>query len=312
MDNNFSFSKVLIIFTTMILFINCVEAKTSKKAKVSSCTPASVPTSLIIDSKTGRVLHAQNAKSKIFPASLAKLKTIKLAFEAIELGQLSWYKKLPVSAEAAKMPASKLGLKVGQTITVKDAVNALIVKSANDAAVVLAEAISGSEAKFVKLMNVRARQIGMSDTNFANASGWHHPNQKTTALDLAKLSMALKRDHPEFYPLFSQISFEYKGKVVHGHNHVMANYAGAEGLKTGFTCPSGFNLITAASRGNKALIGVVTGSNNKHHRDKKMVELLDKHFDMKTLPTTKGAIKKKSKALKIVQVKSKKRLLASS
>ncbi|RYE05867.1 MAG: D-alanyl-D-alanine carboxypeptidase [Rickettsiaceae bacterium] len=278
MKNNIIGQLLLFVIGFAALTQNTQAAKI--KRKPSSCTPASAQTSLVMDSKTGEILHAQNERLKVFPASLAKLMTLKLTFEALETGKLTLRRQLYVSQNAEKMPPSKLGLKKGSSISVADAINALIVKSANDGAVVLAEGIGGSEANFAKLMNNKAKQLGMHDTNFENASGLHHPIQKTTAIDLAKLSLSLKRDHPRFYPLFSQTSFDFKGVTINGHNRVMANYIGAEGLKTGFTCPAGFNLITSASRGNKALIAVVTGSNNRGHRDQKMVALLDKHFDV--------------------------------
>ncbi|MGI4775607.1 MAG: serine hydrolase [Janthinobacterium lividum] len=311
-------NKIFLLATIFIASTQIAEAAKVKK-KSSPCIPASAQTSLVMDSKTGEILHAQNERIKVFPASLAKLMTLKLTFEALESGKLTLKRKLYVSQNAEKMPPSKLGLKEGETISVQDAINALIVKSANDDAVVLAEGIGGSEANFAKLMNAKARQLGMHDTNFENASGLHHPKQKTTAIDLAKLSLSLKRDHPRFYPLFSQTSFEFRGNTIRGHNRVMANYVGAEGLKTGFTCPAGFNLITSASRGGKALLAIVTGSSNKGHRDQKMVTLLDKHFgvdkpvEVKLTPakiitaklvSTKAMKAKTTKASKVVVAKS--------
>ena len=244
----------------------------------------SPPTSLVVDVKTGKILHAQNANTRIYPASLTKLMTLYLTFESIESGRLSMNQKLKVSERAEKMKPCKLGLLKGESITLRDAILGVAIKSANDASVVLAETISKSEPKFAALMTARARQLGMKDTQFKNASGWHHPEQKTTPKDLAKLAIALKRDFPKFYHIFSKTSFVFKDNVINGHNSVTANYDGAEGLKTGYTIPSGFNLITTASKKNKTLVGVVTGGATASSRDKKMVKLLDENFEKHQLP----------------------------
>lgn len=235
-------------------------------------------TSLVVNSKTGRILHDENSHLPIYPASLTKLMTLYLLFEAIETGKLKMSQKLSVSKKAEKMLPTKLGLKASETITVKDCIAALAIKSANDVAVVVAESIKGTEAKFVELMNLRARQLGMKGTNFANASGWHDPSQKSTARDLAKLAIAIKRDFPKYYRVFAGNSFVFRGKLVKGHNKVNETYYGAEGLKTGYTVPSGYNLITAATRQDKTLIAVVTGERTSISRNEQIVKLLDKHF----------------------------------
>lgn len=270
------FCNLIILVNISINFAGIAEAKKLKKHIQTTLAP--IQTSLVVDAKNGKVLYAQNAKVRIYPASLTKIMTLYLAFEAVESGKLTMNQQLPVSSNAEKMRPLKLWLKAGEKISVRDAILGLVVKSANDAAVALAEAIAGSEAKFAKLMTIRAHQLGMKDTKFLNASGWHHPEQKTTAMDLVKLSIALKRDYPKFYPLFSKASFEFRGKVVNGHNRLVESYEGAEGLKTGYTIPAGFNLVTTASRSNKSLVGVVTGSKSRASRDRLMVQLLDKHF----------------------------------
>jgi D-alanyl-D-alanine carboxypeptidase (penicillin-binding protein 5/6) len=207
--------------------------------------------------------------------------TLYMLFEALEAGKFALNDKLHVSPNATRAHPSKLHLKAGEQISVREAILALIVKSANDAAIVVAENIAGSEQKFAKLMNIRAKQLGMKNSFFTNASGWHHPAQKTTPIDLAKLSIAIKRDFPQYYGFFAKTSFKFKGKQINGHNRLTANYPGAEGLKTGFTNPAGCNLITVATRNGKTLVGVVTGSNKAIARDKKMASLLDKHFGIK-------------------------------
>lgn len=283
------------------------KSKTSKSPKKAATTYSAPPeTSLVIDMEQGKVLHAQNAHLKIYPASLTKVMTLYLAFEALDQGKLSMNQKIPVSSRAENMRPSKLGLRKGEHIMVHDAVMGLIVKSANDAAVVLAEAIGGSsEDHFAKMMTKRAHDLGMRDTTFRNASGWHHPEQKTTAIDLAKLTLALKRDFPKYYTLFAKTSFVFKGQTINGHNRVMQKYAGAEGLKTGFTGPAGFNLITTASRGDKALVGVVTGGKSGKLRDNKMMALLDRHFGVPPKIEKKLASASSSRVTKVSMTKNK-------
>jgi D-alanyl-D-alanine carboxypeptidase (penicillin-binding protein 5/6) len=264
----------------IVFAITSVTQVTEAKKANKALSPPPIQTSLVVDAKTSKILHARNAQIRIYPASLTKLMTLYLMFESIKNGKLSLNKKLLVSEKAAKMPPCKLGLKVGETITVKEAILALIVKSANDVAVVVAENMQGSEKTFAHLMNVQAKKLGMNHTYFKNASGWHDPLQQTTAKDLAKLALALQRNHTNFYPLFAKNSFVFRGNIVNGHNRVTQYYQGAEGLKTGYTTPAGFNLVTTASKNGKSLIAVVTGGKTATSRDKKMVGLLDRHFNV--------------------------------
>jgi len=269
----------IVIYLSVSLGSVELAAAAEKRGKHRKSAYTPIQSSLIIDGSTGRVLHASNAKKQIYPASLTKVATLYLIFEAIEAGRLQLDQKLKVSAHAASAIPLKLGLKAGENISVKDIILAIIVRSANDASRVAAEHIGGSEEKFAKMMTIRARSLGMDHTTFANASGLHDPRQKSTAVDLAKLAIAIKRDFPQYYHLFSRTSFYYNGKEVKGHNRVTANYPGAEGLKTGFTNASGCNLITTATRENKSLIGVVIGGKTSAVRDQKMTTLLDAHFD---------------------------------
>lgn len=287
------FRKLLSLIAVIVLCAISVwniEAFAAKKAKAKIHKPVYNPTqaSLVVDGRTGKVLHAKNSKKQIYPASLTKVATLYLLFEALESGKLTLNQKLRVSKHAASAKPSKLHLKEGDTIKVKDLILGLSVKSANDAARVVAEALAGSEKKFARLMTVRARQLGMKHTVFKNASGWHHPEQKTTVIDLAKLAIAIKRDFPQYYHFFSKTSFVYNGKTIKGHNRITDIYPGAEGLKTGFHTPSGFNLITTATRGGKSLVGVVVGGRTSRDRDNKMVKLLDAHFKKKQNRNTKG------------------------
>ncbi len=276
-------------FAIILLTLPFFHASSSyaKKNQTFAQVAPAVQTSLIVDINTGKVLHSKNNKARIYPASLTKLMTLKMLFEAIKSGKLNMHSKLLVSASAEKMRPCKLGLMEGEYITVKEAILGLIVRSANDAAVVVAENLAGSEARFARMMTARAHQLGMKHTTFKNASGWHDPEQKTTAIDLAKLALSIRQDHKDLYPLFAMTSFKFRGKVINGHNHVTKKYVGAEGLKTGYTRPAGYNLVTIASRNNHTLLGVLTGNETAKIRDKKMMQLLDKHFEMIASKKTK-------------------------
>lgn len=259
-------------------------------------TASANTSTLVADTKSGFVLASKNANEQNYPASLTKVMTLYLAFEALENGLLKMDDKLPVSKHAAGQPKSKLYVKTGSTITVKEAVLALIVKSANDVAVVLAESLAPSEAEFAKMMTKTARELGMKNTTFKNASGLHHPEQKTTAQDMAILTIAMIDHHPNYYPLFSRTSFYYKGKLVKGHNTVVKKYKGAEGLKTGFVSAVGYNIISTAKKGNNRLVTVVMGYNTSQSRDKQAMNLLDKGF--KLIATQKNVSVKSKKSLK--------------
>lgn len=238
-----------------------------------------VQVSLVMNARTKKILYCRNAHIRIKPASLTKLATLYVVFEKLKKKQLSLNKTFITSIKASKQPQMSINLKTGDKIKLHEIIDALIIRSSNDAAVVLAEGISGSEKKFVVLMNSTAKKLGMNNTNFCNASGLNNNNQYTTARDLAKLSLALIRDFPEYYYLFKKQSFEYNGRTYNNHNHVTMNYKGAEGLKTGYINASGYNLITVAKRGKLRLIGIVIGSESWKERDSKMIALLDKHFN---------------------------------
>jgi D-alanyl-D-alanine carboxypeptidase (penicillin-binding protein 5/6) len=299
--------RICCVALSIFLTISIAEAKPKKRKSTRNIvthTQTRPQTSIIADARTGTVLHSENADRRIYPASLTKMMTLYMVFDALKQKKISLNTMLPVSKHAQSMRPSKLGLVNGQKISVGDAIMALIVKSANDVAVVVAEGLGGTEASFARAMNNKAKVIGMHKTHFVNASGWHDSRQVTTAVDMAKLGLALKRDFPGHYPLFKKTSFAFHGKVINGHNHVLKQYAGAEGLKTGYTGPAGFNLVTTASKMGMSLIGVVTGGSSAHSRDKKMMALLDKHFgvenvkyvalDNKTKVLNKKSVSKKS------------------
>jgi len=234
---------------------------------------------ILVDARTGEVLFADRADELRHPASLTKMMTLYMAFDALKAGRLRLDQRLPVSQHAASQSPTKLDLQPGSTISVEDAILAAAIKSANDAAVVLGEAMgNGSEDAFARLMTNRARQIGMSRTTFRNASGLPNPEQVTTARDFATLSQALYRDHRQFYHYFGYSEFEFQGRTIAGHNRVAQYYNGADGLKTGFIRASGFNLASSAERGGKRLVGVVFGGETAASRDRDMMAMLDRGF----------------------------------
>jgi len=234
--------------------------------------------SLIVDEQTGQVLHARNADDRKYPASLTKIMTLYMAFDALKHGQLHMTQKLPVSRRAAGMAPSKLGLKRGSTITVKDAIMALVTKSANDAAVVVAEAISGTEARFAQDMTRVARQLGMTRTTFRNASGLPNRQQQTTARDMAKLATRIRQDFPGYFQLFKTQKFTYQGRTYKNHNNLLRSYAGTDGIKTGYINASGFNLVATVERHGRRLIGIVFGGKTAKRRDRHLIKLFDKAF----------------------------------
>ncbi|MGR2740808.1 D-alanyl-D-alanine carboxypeptidase [Billgrantia sp. Q4P2] len=233
---------------------------------------------IVIDVESGDVLHAANADATRYPASLTKMMTLYMLFEALENGSMHMSQPLPVSSHAASMPASKLWLSAGSSITVEEAIKALVVRSANDVAVVVAEALGGTEANFGRMMTQRANELGMPNTVFRNASGLPDNAQVTTARDMATLSIRVMQDFPQYYHYFSTQSFTYRGTTHTSHNRLVRNYAGADGLKTGFIRASGFNVATSAIRDNRRIVSVVMGGFTAASRDTHMADLLDRGF----------------------------------
>ncbi|MFQ5775028.1 MAG: D-alanyl-D-alanine carboxypeptidase family protein [Kiloniellaceae bacterium] len=234
--------------------------------------------SIVVEFETGRVLHRVNADTRNYPASLVKMMTLYLAFEALERGNLTLDQELPVSRRAAGMPASKLGLKAGDTIAVRDVILALVTKSANDAAVVVAEALGTKETRFARMMTKKARALGMKRTSFRNATGLPNRRQLSTARDMASLARALIRDFPQYYEFFSTTEFTYGGRTYRNHNTLLRKYDGADGLKTGYIRASGFNLAASAVRDGRRLIAVVLGGKSPRSRDRHVASLLDRSF----------------------------------
>ena len=232
--------------------------------------------SIMIDAENGDVMYEMNADERRYPASLTKLMTLYITFNALENNHIKLTDKLKVSRTAAGRSPSKLGVRAGETITVKDAIMAVIVKSANDCATVLAEHFAPTEADFAVLMTNTAHKLGMSHTTFKNASGLPNTQQKTTARDMAVLAMAVYHHFPQYYKWFSAKSFQYKGRTIGGHNYILKTFAGADGMKTGYTAASGYDIITSAKRSGKRVIAVTMGHNSVGERDKKVSRMMDK------------------------------------
>ncbi len=244
--------------------------------------------SLVMDAGSGQILSAANADEPRYPASLTKMMTIYMLFEALRDRRVSLDELVPVSPHAAAMSPSKLGLLPGMTITVEQALLGLVTKSANDAAAALGELMGGDEERFAQMMTLRARALGMSRTTFRNASGWPDPDQVTTARDLALLARHLIQDYPQEYHYFSVPSFLFHGRMIPNHDRMLQTYPGADGLKTGYIDASGCNLVTSAVRGDVRLIGVVMGASNGYERDSHMASLLDAGFDRMGVPVSRG------------------------
>ena len=256
---------IAVLFTATLVFtVSTAEAKYA---------------SYVIDAKTGKVHHAVNENTRNYPASLTKLMTLYLLFEAVEQKRLKFSTRLSVSRKAANRPASRLGLKPGQSIKVKDAVMALIIKSANDVASVVAEYLGGSERRFALIMTDKARKLGMSRTTFRNASGLPHRGQMSTAKDMATLTRSIIKRFPQYYHLFKRQAFTFQGRTYRPHNKVLKYYPGAEGMKTGYIRASGYNLITTVKRNNTRIIGVVFGGNTSRSRNRHMKKLLTAAFE---------------------------------
>jgi D-alanyl-D-alanine carboxypeptidase len=233
---------------------------------------------LIVDGATGKVIYARNELAERHPASLTKMMTLYLLFDALKAGKVTMQTQMPVSYHASIQKPTKLALRPGQTIDVDTAIRAIVIRSANDVAVVIAEALGGTESHFAEMMTARARQIGMRETNYHNASGLPDPLQISTASDLAVLGRHLAYDYPQYFPYFGLAGFNYKGAWYPTHDNLIGRYDGADGIKTGYTGASGFNLVSSVTRGTTHLIAVVMGGRTAIRRDLEMVRLLDQTF----------------------------------
>jgi D-alanyl-D-alanine carboxypeptidase len=248
----------------------------SRRKKPSGYNPPYA--SIVVDANTGAVLQATNADSYRHPASLTKIMTLYLLFERIESGRMKLTTQMPVSAHAAAQSPTKLGLRAGQTLAVEDAILGLVTKSANDAAVVVAEAIGGTESEFARMMTRKARTLGMRRTTYTNASGLPDPDQITTARDQSLLGRAIQQRFPGYYHYFATEAFAYHGRSMRNHNRLLGSVAGVDGIKTGYTRASGFNLVTSMRRGQRHVVAVVLGGKSSRSRDARMRDLLSDHI----------------------------------
>ena len=235
---------------------------------------------IVVDAKSGEVLYSNHGDSPRYPASLTKMMTLYLTFEALSSGKLRLNDRVPFSPRAAAQSPTKLGVAAGDSITVEDAIQAMAIKSANDASTAIAERIAGSEARFTALMPLRAQELGMQSTRFVNPNGLPDTRQISTARDMAILSRALMRDYPQYYHYFSENGFYFRGRYIKGHNRLLGD--GVDGLKTGYTRTSGFNIAISGVRDNRRLVVVVMGGPSAASRDQHAEDLLLTGFDVMT------------------------------
>jgi D-alanyl-D-alanine carboxypeptidase len=244
---------------------------------------------MVVDAKTGAILHQSNPDNRRHPASLTKIMTLYLLFERLEAGKLKLSTPLEVSAAASSQAPTKLGLKPGDSIKVEDAIGGLITKSANDAAVAVAEALAGSEAEFARQMTRKAHALGMRNTVYRNASGLPHNEQVTTARDQAVLGIAIQSRFPRYYRYFATETYSYRGQELQNHNRLLGRVEGVDGIKTGYTHASGFNLVSSVRRDGRHIVAVVLGGRSAQLRDARMRDLINSHI---MEASTKGALTK--------------------
>lgn len=263
------------IFSSMTGFIRTVLLVVAIVA-ISAFSPAAAGTSILFDVQTGKVLAEENATQRWYPASLTKLMTAYIAFQAIKSGQLTLSSPVKISANAAKQPPSRMGYKPGNVLSLDNALKIMLVKSANDIAVAVGETVGGKNYQTV--MNLEAQRLGMTGTNWANANGLHSPQNYSTARDLAVLTYALRREFPEYASYFNIEAIKYGDNLQRNYNILLGRFDGADGMKTGFVCASGFNLIASATRNGRTLVAVVLGATSQEQRAEKAAELLAQGF----------------------------------
>lgn len=270
------------------------EAKRKRSKRAVYAPPFS---SIVVDANSGATLQANNADAQRFPASLTKVMTLYLLFEQLEAGKMKLDTMMPVSEYASRQAPTKLGLKPGEQLKVEDAIKGLITRSANDASVVIAEAIAGSEEEFARRMTRKARALGMSRTTYRNANGLPDKEQVTTARDQALLGRAIQDRFPRYYRYFATNTFHYRGKAIRNHNKLLGRVEGVDGIKTGYTRASGFNLLSSLKRGNRYLVAVVLGGRSGGSRDAIMKNLLAEHIDRASTKRTAPPITENGAAL---------------
>lgn len=269
--SSFAFSRFaakLILATTLIAAVSTAAMAQSGKYAA-----------IVMDARTGKVLHAENADSRRFPASLTKMMTLYLTFEALSKGKIKKSTPVIFSAQAATQPPTKIGVKAGNSITVETAIYALVTRSANDASMALAELLGGSQQNFARMMTNKARALGMRSTVFRNPHGLPDTGQFTTARDMARLGIALREHYPQYYGYFGTKSFKYGRTRISNHNRLLGKVRGVDGIKTGYTRASGFNLVSSVTDGNRRLVAVVMGGTSASARDARMAQLIAANMD---------------------------------
>ncbi|BCG88183.1 D-alanyl-D-alanine carboxypeptidase [Mesorhizobium sp. 113-3-9] len=260
--------KAIMVFALAMTFV-CADVATSLAAR---------PAAIVVDAKTGKVLYSADANGRRYPASLTKMMTLYLTFEAMAKGKISRNSPVVFSAHASAEAPTKLGVKPGGSVTVETAILSIVTKSANDSATALGEMLGGDESTFARMMTAKARQLGMNGTVFRNANGLPDPGQFTTARDMATLGIALREHFPQYYGYFSQRSFLYGRQRINGHNRLLGRIKGVDGIKTGYTRASGFNLVSSVSDGNRRLVAVVMGGTSGGSRDNQMASLINTYM----------------------------------
>lgn len=274
----FSLAIIALFTATTLMSPSAVAARPQAKSAPRTGTNDPRYAAYVVDASTGEVLHQQNADAKRYPASLTKMMTLYLLFEALEKGKVKLDTRMRVTANAAIQPQTNISLSTRDQVPVETAIRALVIRSANDVAVVVAEHLGGSVGNFGKLMTAKARALGMKNTVFLNPHGLPNSGQYTTARDMAKLGIALKRDYPKYYRYFDDSQFSWKGVTYYTHNRVIARFTGTDGIKTGFINAAGFNLVTSVERGGRKLVGVVLGGSTGRWRDDRMIALLGQSY----------------------------------
>ena len=264
---------------------------------------AAPDSAIVVDVKTGKVLYSQAADSQRYPASLTKMMTLYLLFDSLDAGKTSLNTRIVVSSRCAGQAPSKLGFKAGQSIRARDAILALVTKSANDVACAIGEHIAGTESGFARMMTAKARALGMSRTTFRNASGLPNSGQVTTARDMATLGRALQEHHPKYFPYFATPSFVWKGSRIGNHDRLLGRVSGVNGIKTGYTRASGFNLVSSVTRGDRQIVGVVIGGESSSWRDNHMAGLIEKYISKASTGPRIASVPGAGKAVAAVEPK---------
>ncbi|MFA6156823.1 MAG: D-alanyl-D-alanine carboxypeptidase family protein [Mesorhizobium sp.] len=260
----------------LLLLVGCTTAMPPPESVLAVPAPQQKYAALVVDARTGKQLFEVNSTAQRYPASLTKMMTLYLLFEALESGRVSKETQIPVSDHAASQPPTKMRFRRGETIDVDSAIRAIVVKSANDVAVAVGEYLGGSEEQFAALMTAKARQLGMTGTVFRNASGLPDDDQHTTARDMAVLGIALHSRFPQHFHYFSESDFMFRGRLVRGHNDMLGRVRGVDGIKTGYIRASGFNIVTSYNADGRQLVVVVMGADSARQRNDHVEALIQR------------------------------------